>query len=163
MRFLVMRAGLKGKNKARINRVSVERFLFLAFIVTFIILIAAQAALMNPSIRTFLTSDNEFEGTPLGVEEFLYNEGEIGLELLNAEKDPDLKVLVNGDVVDVFDTKDLSISVKEGDVVEIDGTGVSSDAEVSVVSKSNNISSECIGKSVKVQSNVKKIVKIKMN
>lgn len=162
MRFIFYHFNGDKKNKKNAARFNIERFLFLAFIVTFIIMLAAQAALTNPSIRTFLTAESEFEGTPLGVEEFLYHEGEIGLELISADKNPNLKILVNGDDIEVFTAKVMIIPVKDGDVVEIDGSGIKGNAEVAVISKSDNVLEECIGKRVKVQSNVKRIAKVQV-
>lgn len=139
-----------------------ERVLFTAFFITFIVMIFVQAAMINPSIRTFITSTNEYEGAPLGVEEYLYSQGELGLKLVNAESNDNLKVLVNGDQVAAFTSRGVSLKVKNGDVVEIDGSNVDVDSVVGIVSKSANITTDCVNKTVNVKLEVKRLVKVKI-
>ncbi|MCX7709609.1 MAG: hypothetical protein N2484_07130 [Clostridia bacterium] len=148
--------------KSRIVHLSFERVLFLLFIATFTLLVIVQAAMTNPTVRTFLTADNEMAGTPLGVEEFLYEEGSISLKLVSEESDPDLRVLINGDEVAAFNENIVNISVKDGDVVEIDGSSSFKEAKVEIVSKSENIATDCIGKMVNIRSNIKKVTDIRV-
>jgi len=159
LKLLVFRYGRKRNKKTNI-KINIERFLFLAFICTFITLVIVQVALMSPSIRTFLNVSNDYEGRPLGLEEFLYKEGEIAIGLVNGDSNPGLKVLINGDEVSQFDEKIINLKVKDGDVIEIDGSAVRGEAETEIVSKSDNIDVDCLGKTVKVQSNIKKLVKV---
>lgn len=143
-------------------KLTFERFLFIMFILSFSLLIIAQAALMNPSIRTFLTSDNEFQGTPMGVEEYFYKEGTLTFMMRGNQVDGDVKILVNGDEVAAFSKYIVSIEVKDGDVIEIDGSNASAASEVEVVAKSPNIKSDCIGKRMSIPSGVRKVTDIKV-
>lgn len=161
MRFLIYKVKGKGNEKRRSTfGVNIERVLFLSFIAVFVLLIAVQAALLNPSVRTFLTSDSEYEGAPLALEEYLFEEGELGLSLVNAESSPKLKVLVNGDEVANFSIKKIDIKVRNGDVVEIDGSQLKNPAEVEIFSKSDNVITDCLNKKIKVRSNITNLIKV---
>lgn len=144
--------------KAKIN---IEKVLFVSFIAAFTILIIAQAALITPSVRTFMTGRTEFEGKQLGLEEYLYDEGKITLELFRDQTDSGVKILVNGDEVAAFNNSVVSLTVRDGDVVEIDGSSLDSPAEIAVVSKTSNISDECLKKTV-VKGNVKLLTQVRM-
>ncbi|MCX7843166.1 MAG: hypothetical protein N2489_08850 [Clostridia bacterium] len=166
MKLVILRAKSNSKagDKKRYNneRMNFERILFILFIISFSLLVIVQAALTNPTVRTFLTSDNEFQGTPMGVEEYFYDEGTISLRLVNAVYDENLKILVNGEIAAVFAQNVINLEVKDGDIVEIDGSSTQAEGEVEVVSKSDNIVSECVGKKVVVKSNIKKVADIKV-
>ncbi|MCX8132148.1 MAG: hypothetical protein N3I35_18895 [Clostridia bacterium] len=144
------------------QKFSFERFMFFTFIIAFTLLVIVQTALISPSVRTFVNGNDEFEGTPLGVEEYLYEEGEIGLKLLSGSPDGRLKVLINGDEAAVFNNSVISLPVKDGDIVEIDGSGIQDEAEVIIITKSENIDSECANKRVRIKSGVKKLTQVKI-
>ena len=162
MKFIVFRTNNKSKYGSRGYRLNFERLLFILFVISFTLLVLIQAAMTNPSVRTFLSTENEFEGTPLGVEEFFYNEGTIALRLLSSDSDSGLKVLVNGDEAAVFNESVINLDVKDGDVVEIDGSSTDMAADVQIISKSDNILTDCVGSKVSVRSNIRKITDIKV-
>ncbi len=162
MKILMYRVGNKSSVKRNSVRINAERILFLSFIITFLLLVTVQAALLNPSIRTFLVSNEEYDGVPLGVEEFLYKQGEIGMELLSEEANSNVKILVNGDETAAFKSKKLNLRVKDGDVVEIDGSGEKNECIVVIKSKSDNIATECVNRGIRVKSNIRKLVEVKM-
>ncbi len=141
----------------------IEKLLLVSLLVTFIILIVVQGALLDPAVRTFLSIDEQLEGTPLADEEFLYSEGILYLEVTDAREHHNLKVLVNGDEVARFDRARLQVTVRNGDVVEIDGSDVYETVEVAVASGSENVSPECLNARVTVSSDVKKLVRVKLN
>ncbi|NLP14617.1 MAG: hypothetical protein GX383_09150 [Clostridium sp.] len=162
MKVVVFSAGKKQKrSKAKsVNPgARFERVLFFLFVFLFVSLIVVQAAMMNPSIRTFFTGDTGLEGSPLQYEEYLYSQGEISVALCNEDLNEDLKLLVNGDEVAAFSQKLINIKVKHGDVISIDGS-LASESEVEIVSASTNIISNDIGKRIKVNSNVKQLTRI---
>lgn len=162
MKFLLYRVNTKKKKMEREFALNIERILFLSFIVTFVTMIIVQAALMSPAVRTSLAINDEFEGAPLGTEEFLYNEGKLVLQLLGGEANHNLKILINGDEAARFSDISLEIAVRNGDVVEIDGSDVHDEIEVAVVFKSDNVASDCLNKVVKVNSNVQRLLKVKV-
>lgn len=150
-----------GKNRKRDRRViNLEKLLLISAVAAFSVMIMVQILFLNPSISTFLNSNSKMDGVPLGQEEYLYKQGEIVLQLVGSNKNSDLKVLVNGDEVACFNEKKVNLTVKDGDVVEIDGSMCKNEAEVAVVSKSSNISSDILNKSVKVRSAIVKIAKL---
>lgn len=143
--------------------VNFERFLFKSFIAVFVLLLAAQAALLNPAVRSAITIHDGVEGTPLGAEEYLYNEGNMKIELLDGDSNPDLKVLVNGEEKACFEAKSVQLDVIEGDVIEVDGSAVTGSIRVAVSSVSTNMDGEYVGKTFKLNGNVQRIIKVKMN
>jgi hypothetical protein len=142
--------------------VSFERILFFLFLITFSIMLLAQVIMIDPSARAFMIVGSEMEGLPLGEEEYLYTEGTIALILTSSDFQPDLKVLVNGIEAASFATQKVNIPVKDGDVVEIDGSALEDEQAVEVISQSKNITQKYIGKMVRTKSNVLKILKVKM-
>jgi hypothetical protein len=163
MKFVFYKVKNKKKQRNAAFGVSVERMLFFSFIGTFILMILVQTALLSPSIRTYLSVDSEYEGTPLALEEYLFEDGALTLKLVNTEKNSLIKVLVNGDSVADFSINEVSIRVKDGDVVEIDGSQSKSAAEVKVISKTENVISDCLNKPVRVQANIKSLVKVRVD
>lgn len=164
MKIVVFSVGKKqrrpGTKKKSVNPgARFERVLFFLFMLFFISLIVVQTAMMNPSIRTFFNSDTDVEGSPLQYEEFLYNQGEISIALCDEEYNEDLKLLVNGDEVAAFSQNIINLTVKDGDVISIDGS-LAGEAEVELVSASSNIKSSDIGKRIKVNSDVKQLTRI---
>ncbi|GAE89038.1 hypothetical protein [Acetivibrio straminisolvens] len=167
MKVVVFKAGKrkskkphsKAQAKAINPRFGFERFLFFSFIILFAALVLVQAALMNPTARTFLINDTGLEGNPLKFEEYLYSEGEISIALYSADANEDLKVLINGEEVAAFSENVISLKVKEGDVVSVDGS-TTEEAEVAIVSASDNIKLDNIGKRIKVNSEVKQLARI---
>jgi len=162
MKMVYYKVKKQSKKREKKPDSSFERLLYISFVITFVVLVIVQAALTNPSVRTYLTLNADFEGTPLQTEEYLYNKGELGLALLRGDVDGSVKVLVNGQEAAAFNGKELTIEVKEGDVIEIDCSMSMNTAEVEVVSYSGNISPECVGKRVEVKSGIKKLVKVQV-
>jgi hypothetical protein len=154
--------GSKTRSTKSRHGFNIEKVLFFCYIVSFVLMVFVQVAITNPSVRTLLSVSSEPEGTPLAVEEFLYKYGEIVLQLVNADMNKDLKVLLNGEEAARFTCKTIVIKVKSGDVIEIDGSGTDKKMEVIVLSKSDNIVTKCVNIRAKVDSNIQKIVKVKI-
>lgn len=154
MKVLVYRVNTKRKEKKKLN-IHMEKILFFSFLISFTLLVIVQTALMSPSVRTFIITNNSYEGTVLGQEEFLYQKGDITLGLQNELSNENLKVLVNGEQIGSFVNKTLDFTVKDGDVIELDGNGLIEEASVTVFSKSENIISVDLNKTIKISSGVK--------
>jgi len=162
MKFLLYRVKRRRSNNRRTAAFNIERILFVAFVTTFVAMIIVQAVLMNPAVGTSLSINEEFEGAPLKAEEFLYAEGRLVLQLIEGVEDYNLKVLVNGDEAARFSDKNVEITVRDGDVIEIDGSDVENHARVAIVYKSDNILSDCVNKAVSVNSNIRRLVKVRI-
>lgn len=163
MKFSVFKVSRNTGRGLKSVKLNIEKVLFLTLIGAFIILVTVQTLLAIPATQPIFNSGAQSEGRPLGVEEYLYNAGEIVLALEGNEGDESLKVLVNGDEVADFANQDVRIDVKDGDVVEIDGSRCIGSKEVKIISASKNITDSCVGKSVKAKSNIKRLVHIRVN
>lgn len=150
------------RNNSRSLRTRMERLLFASFVVAFAALVVIQGMLMNPSVRTFLTADSAFEGSPLGVEEFLYDQGELGLRLSGVEDGQLVKIMVNGEVVGNFAEKEQVLQVTNGDIIEIDGSEVATPVNVEIISASSNVLTQCLNQEFSVHSNVTKLLEVEL-
>lgn len=162
MKFVVFRYGGKKGKKRALKSINFEKLLMLSFASVFGLMVIVQILLATPSVRTMFVEDIEFEGSPVSAEEYLYKEGEVVLELYGRESDQDIKVLLNGDEAADFSNKLVKLSVREGDVIEIDGTDSVYASEIGVSWCSDNITDDCTGRKVNVFSNVKNLLRIKM-
>jgi hypothetical protein len=137
------------------SKVSFEKILFSLFILSFLLLVTAQITLSSPNLRSLVAVDSRYEGTPLKTEEFLYNQGEVIIELVKPKTDSSIKILLNGEVVSDFYDLQVTLDVLDGDVIEIDASNVKNEVEVRIADVSNNINRKYIGKSVSVKASIK--------
>lgn len=163
VKLLILKHPKTYKNRLFGRPVNFERVLYIAFLSVFVLLLGTQAILINPNIRSAVTISDDMKGTPLGAEEFLYSEGTMELKLLDGSSIPELKVLVNGEERACFSENIVTISLIDGDVVEIDGSGVGGPAEVAVSSVSSNMDSSYVGLKLQVEGNIKKVAKVKVS
>jgi hypothetical protein len=161
MRFFSFIRAKDNKNKDT-SRI-VENGLFFACILCFIVLILVQIVLIIPNARNNLNLTDKSIGIPLNSDEYLYDQGQITLKMLGEEPDPMVRILINGDVVAMFENTDININVKDGDVVEIDGSQSLIGHIVKVESASTNIKSKCTSAVAKVETNLQSLVKIQFN
>lgn len=148
--------------KIKLRSLSFEHILFISCVTVFFLLILVQTALVSPFVRAFLEVQNEYEGQPLDVEEFLYAEGLLELRLSGAKGNENVKVMVNGDLAAVFNTNTVKIRVRDGDVVEIDASEDMNENEIEVISQSDNIVNKCTGIKINVKSEVKQLVRVEV-
>lgn len=165
MKVIFFRAGKDRKKKNdktafRFMNMGFEKVLFFAFVCVFIALVFVQGLLMNPSLRTFLVRDSGINGRPLAEEEYMYSEGEISVALLESENNENIKLLVNGDEIAAFSQNLITLTVKDGDVIEVDGSLADIETEVEIISATENISGIEVGKKIKVNSNIEEISRI---
>lgn len=140
-----------------------ENVLFFMCILCFIILIAVQAVIANPSIREKFSLTDKSIGLPLNDNEYLYSQGQMTLRMIGENPDPTVKILVNGDEVAIFENILMSIYVRDGDVVEIDASHSLAEHIVKIDSVSANINSKSGVASVNVYSNIKRLVNVQIN
>lgn len=136
-----------------------EWFMFKTFLTVFIVLIAAQVALLNPSVRSSV-SDYYIEGEPLGTEAYLFVPCRMELKLINIENCPDLKVLINGIDRGAFESNIVFLELKDGDIVELDASSVLVMAKVQISAVSENIGS-ILGKTISVSDGINPVARIK--
>lgn len=162
MKVLYFNHGNRTERTRQHKPFNFEKFLFNGFLAVFVILLGVQAALLNPAFRSAVTVEEGLEGSPLGSEEYLYNEGSIELRLENSESNSDVRVLVNGEERAVFNDYSVIINVIEGDVVEIDASEATSSVEVTVSALSSNFDQECLGRSYQAEGRILKLLKVRM-
>gem|GEM_PF-3018647 len=162
MKFLIYKVNNRKNKKNEGKKFSFDRLLFTSFIITFTLLIIVQSLFAAPFTYSIITNGNTLEGTPLGDEEVLYEEGEIVFRQYRGQANGQLKILVNGDLAAEFANETIKLNVKEGDIIEIDSSDVTHVTEVGVASKSENISSECMGRIILKNPGVKKLMQVKM-
>ncbi|HHW32419.1 MAG TPA: hypothetical protein GXX20_12255 [Clostridiaceae bacterium] len=158
MKVLICRFNTQKKR----SEINIEKILFLIFSVSFALMVVVQAALLNQDVRIFLDVDAGLEGTPLEAEEYLYKDGIVVLKLLSQDTCPDLKILVNGTEIARFTENELIITVKDGDVIEADGSQVPYSLEVGIKSTSSNILLDSIYRQFKIDSSIKKLARIRI-
>lgn len=150
-----------GKDTA--PRFSFERGLRKLFFIFFLLLIFSQILLMNDTVRGLLVRDYELEGRPLAVNEMLFNEGKLRMQLVGLSPDNKIRVKVNGEEVASFQTSIIEVQVKDGDVLGIDCSGSIQKGEIEIVSKTPNIENNCVGKRFRTDGDPKGTLKIKVN
>lgn len=139
-----------------------EDLLFKTCITFFIVLIAVQLILVIPSARVRLGLDKGI-GAPLSADEYLYSQGHLTLKLIGDNPDPTVRILVNGDEIAMFENLEMPLSVRDGDVIEIDGSQSLNDYMVRIGNVSANINSNCLDAVAKVKSNIKMLVKVQVD
>lgn len=144
------------------KKINIERTIFLLFFISFAALLLVQAVMLHPSVRASLIVQEVLEGTPLGSEEALYNEGTVVLKLKGSSPNKDIKVLINGKEAAEFTESKLQLQIIDGDVIEIDGSAFRREIDVTIHSCSDNISPEYLGKTVTVFSNIKKLARVRI-
>ncbi len=115
-----------------------ERFLIWFSLAVFLVLIAVQAAMIHPGIKSVFFYE-QIDGSPLSSEVYLYVPCKMELQLVNMGQCPALKVLVNGEEEDFFKGKTVLLDLKDGDVVQLDGCNVPVQAQVQISAVSQNI------------------------
>ena len=144
------------------NNTFLENLLFGTCILCFLVLIIVQIILAVPSFRNTLHLNDKSIGLPLKGDEYLYTQGQMTLKILGEDPDPMLKILVNGDKVAQFDSTEAIINVRDGDVIEIDGSQSLVEHVVKVESITTNINAKCKNAVIRVENNIRKLVKVQM-
>jgi hypothetical protein len=136
----------KGRKNEKSGGQRYDIFLFKAGVIVLVLMIAAQVTVASPIIRSHNFYEN-YEGEPLGKEAYLFSPCKMELKLINLEKCPELKVLVNGVERCSFEKREIRLNLKDGDVIELDAGKVIVLAKVRINAVSLNIES-LLGKTV---------------
>lgn len=161
MKFKVF--DLKKPENTEAKNGRLENLLFGICILCFVILLAVQVVLVVPGFRDRLNFSDKSIGLPLNSDEYLYNQGQITLRMLDEQPDPTVYILLNGDSIGSFDNTVMNLSVKDGDVIEIDGSKSLTGHIVTVDSISSNINKHCKNATANVENNIKLLVKVQVN
>jgi hypothetical protein len=136
-----------------------EKLLIRGALCFFALLLVSQALMSFPSVRRTLNIVDRLEGEPFlpagkdgasPARPVYEREGEfLELALSRGNIDGVLEVLVNGETVSVFSqSSTVTVPVRDGDVVEIDGDLPEQEIEVMVRAVSDHVSSPVAGKKI---------------
>ncbi len=153
----------KGDTETEEKNTVFENILFSTCILCFVVLIVVQTILAVPSLRSLLHLTDKSLGLPLTGDEYLYNQGQITLNLVGEEPDPNLRILINGDAVGQFDSNEVVLNVKDEDVIELDGSQNASGHIVQVKAITTNISSKCKNAVLTTENKIKRLVKVQID
>ncbi len=157
-RFKSIKKITAGEQKPKLA--SYENILSRILFVCLLVLVTAQVTLAIPTVRQKLNLVDKSIGTPLQQDEYLYNQGQLTLSIMDGNADPMVKILVNGDEVAFFENSSMAINVKEGDVVELDASSSPIEHLIKITSLTSNIESKCMGAYTEVNSNIKRLLKV---
>ncbi len=136
-----------------------EVLLMRACIITLAMLVISQAVLFEPSVRTAFFNEGA-DGEPLGSEAYFFVPCRMELSLSNMDECPELKILVNGVIVDSFQGKSVLLDLKEGDVVELDASEVLVMPTVQISAASRNIE-DLLGKKISAAKGIVPVATLK--
>ncbi|HHV60365.1 MAG TPA: hypothetical protein GXX49_08815 [Clostridiaceae bacterium] len=161
MKFLFENIALRNL-KPVFSEEKIERSLTGFFIVFFLILMLVQIVFHFPGLSSVFLKNRDMEGALLGVEEYLYEEGELVVEILGEESREDIHVLLNGSFAGSFDNKFVVLKVKNGDIVEIDASSSGEGKIVAIRKVSENLDSALLSKQVATKKGVSILAKVRM-
>ena len=138
-----------------------EKILLGLLATLFVTLLISQVILLAPSQNGDFALASSPEGIPLEKKVFLYGHGKIGLNLVNDDSCLGLKVLVNGEQQATFTSKYVEVALKDGDVVEIDGSEILKDMYVDVAELSGNTRQKVVGKRIRTRADTQFVAKLK--
>lgn len=138
--------GRHGKQRGNwFNRT--ERLIIKGVLFAFVLLIAGQLALLDPALRERFSYTSRLEGqAETAMARMSARQGNITLSLLQYDRLPQAKVRVNGREVASFTTTNVTVKVKKGDLLEIDGTKLPRTVSFQVISASADVLSPPVGK-----------------
>ncbi|MEG6616257.1 hypothetical protein V6C27_07445 [Peptococcaceae bacterium 1198_IL3148] len=130
----------------------IEKILIRMVVVTAVTLVVVQALVVDEPFNTVMARvGTDTEPTATTVH---WSEPRITLYLENYSALPHMSVLVNGNEVDVFDDRYVTVPVQHGDRVELDGTFYQQEIKVRVLNISDQIEEPLVDKQVIINSNV---------
>ncbi|AGB18966.1 hypothetical protein [Thermoanaerobacterium thermosaccharolyticum] len=129
--------GKRIKKSGHVYFISFDNLIAFFVIAGFLTVIITQVLMLNDNIRVFLNSTEKIEG--ININTYLSKDGTLKLELVNMEKAQNAYVLINGDPKYSFKNKSVDISIKQGELIEIDGTKYKQTLYIKVADSSDNV------------------------
>ncbi|WP_066640019.1 hypothetical protein [Desulfolucanica intricata] len=128
-----------------------------------VLVVVSQTFLMDDPLKR-VTSQVGFPQDTLQNQNILVepNAPIITMQLKNYSSLPRARVLVNGEQQKEFLDRYVTVSVKHGDVIEIDGTQYKHSLEIEVINTSREILSPCPGQIIKVNGNLARVGTVKL-
>ena len=142
-----------------------EKILMRTVIFMAVTLVVVQAVLVDDPFRTVMGRLGADTAITTTVNTVHQSESHVTLYLKNYSLLPHLQVLVNGNKAGVFDNRYVTVSVQDGDVIEIDGTFYNHSIIAEVLNTTDDITTPVIEQQLSIENNVilVGVVKIKDN
>ncbi len=128
----------------------------------FAVLMVSQALLINNATKGFISRADKLEGKSVAESQLIINKGEVEICIENHSTLRPLIFFINGDAIVTPRGKSIKIEVKNGDIVEVSGAGLSDTAILKVTSASDNIVVPEPGKIIYVSNNLAMIDRIRL-
>lgn len=103
----------------KIKKFNIDKVLLYLTIGVFSLVLVSQIGLKIPYFKGFFTDIEVFEGKAINEDGNVINSGFVTLTMTNGTPGNEYEIYVNGEKVDVFDTKDKKIELLSTSVVEI--------------------------------------------
>lgn len=126
-----------------------ERVLVQVVVVLGLVLIASQLLLTIPAVRYVMSYVDRLEGVALDP-----GGASVTVSLVSGSPAQGARLLVNGEPAATFSTGLVRVAVAGGDLIEIDGTGLSGEGRFKVVAVEGGVSSPQVGLEVQTAAGV---------
>ena len=141
----------------------IEKLLIRAVLIGMLFLVTFQFIMLNESARVFLNYATTLEGDSLEDSGILTKEGSLYIMLESEYLIPKAKLLQNGEPVATLDTREVKISVRNNDVLELDASKSGDEfVLVCVVGISDNVLQPSVGLRVKARNKIELISRVKL-
>ena len=150
----------------------IEKLLFSTVVLTLTGMAIAQILLTDESWRNYLNFASRLESQKIVINNFpqtevpasasIQNLGSVTLELQRYEMLPHAYVLVNGKETKKFLTKTVSVPVRNGDILEIDGTYYKKPFDVIIKEATDNIQNPKKNKKITVNQDITLVSEVKL-
>lgn len=140
----------------------VNKIICRAIVVLFVIFLAAQGILLNQTLKTFISRTDQLEGKSIADSQLFIRKGEIEIAVDNYSILKPLVFYINGESVATPEGKSIKLQVKENDVLEVSGAGLSDTVVLKVTAVSGDIMVPEPGKLVYVNDNLVMIDRVRL-
>lgn len=150
----------------------IEKSLFSLIVLALATMSIAQILLTDETWRNYLNFANRLESQKIFISDWpqvesaagtdLKNVGWITLKLEKYHTLPNAYILVNGREVRRFTTDTVIVPVREGDIVEADGSSYSKSFAINVAAVTDNIDTEIQNSTLTVSHDVITITEVKL-
>ncbi len=140
-----------------------EKLLLRAVIIGMLVLVSLQFVMLNQSARVFLNYATTLEGGPLEEARMLTNEGSIFIMLENEHLFPQAKLLLNGEPAAIFDKREIQLTVRNNDVLELDASKANDEfIYICIAGISDNVVQPSIGLRIKAKNKIELISRVRL-
>ncbi|MTI79350.1 MAG: hypothetical protein FH758_00500 [Firmicutes bacterium] len=150
------------RSKSREVPLSFERILFKLIFLIAVLLVIAQTLVVNNPLRTTASMIGENSAVPANSSSIHWKESHITLYLENYSTLPHLKVLLNGDQINEFDNRYITIPVRESDVIEIDGSFYRHEVLVKVLNTTSDVIKPVVDKQITINGSTVEVCTINL-